>query len=95
MGTQSNFFHPEYKFINRCAYFDYQRQRVFVRTSKTIRKSVRKTGTKIHHNRKLRVSQRIRLQARQCPLCKSKDLSPLKRKSIRKSQRSRGHLIWL
>ena len=31
---QINFVHPDYEFINDCAYFDYQRQRVFVRTSK-------------------------------------------------------------
>src|SRR4051794_24494425 len=29
----NRFVHPEYNFINDCAYFDYQRQRVFVRTS--------------------------------------------------------------
>ena len=33
-GRQVNFFHPDYKYINNCAYFDYQRERVYVRTSK-------------------------------------------------------------
>ena len=47
-----NFFHPDYEYINRCAYFDYQRRRVFVRTSKRIRRSVRKAGPKTQHNRK-------------------------------------------
>ena len=64
------FFHPEYEYINRCAYFDYQRQRVFVRTSKTIRRRIRKTGRKVFHNRKLRVSKHIRIESKKCPVCK-------------------------
>lgn len=78
-----NFVHPEYEFINRCAYFDYQRQRVFVRTSETIRKRVRKTGTKLHCNAKLRVSQRIRIESSRCPLCKSRDVFAVETKSSR------------
>ena len=35
---KDRFVHPEFNFINDCAYFDYQRERVFVRTSKTLRK---------------------------------------------------------
>ena len=34
-----NFFHPDYEYINDCAYFDYQRERVYVRTSRTLRKN--------------------------------------------------------
>src|ERR1017187_1942452 len=35
---------PEFKEINRAAYWDYQRQRVYVRSSKTIRKAIEKVG---------------------------------------------------
>jgi len=77
-----DFFHPDYQYINRCAYFDYQRRRVFVRTSRTIRKSVRKVGTKQHHIRRLRVSQRISIASSKCPFCKSTNLFTPDRQSI-------------
>ena len=34
---------PEFKTINRAAYWDYQRQRVYVRSSKIIKKACQKT----------------------------------------------------
>src|ERR1700732_2440950 len=34
---------PEFKAINRAAYWDYQRQRVYVRSSKVIKKACQKT----------------------------------------------------
>jgi hypothetical protein len=61
------FVHADYQFINKCAQFDYQRQRVYARTSKLIRKMRRKVGG--HQNRKLRVSQRVQIVARTCPAC--------------------------
>lgn len=61
------FVHADYKFINGCARFDYQRQRVYARTSKLIRKSQRKAYE--HRNRKLRASQRVQVVARTCPSC--------------------------
>lgn len=36
------FFHKDYQYINDCAHFDYQRQRVYVRTSKLLRKNARR-----------------------------------------------------
>jgi DNA-directed RNA polymerase subunit RPC12/RpoP len=45
---------------------------VFVRTSKTLRKHLRKRG--LHHNLKLRVNKRVKFTATRCPTCKSKDL---------------------
>jgi predicted RecB family nuclease len=61
------FFHPDFEYVNECAYFDYQRQRVFVRTSRTLRKNRKKPGT--HHNRKLRVSRRVQITSSRCPAC--------------------------
>lgn len=60
------FVHADYKYINECAQFDYQRQRVYARTSKLIRKSRRKVGQ--HRNRKLR-ARRVQIVARKCPAC--------------------------
>jgi predicted RecB family nuclease len=61
------FFHPDFDYINDCAYFDYQRQRVFVRTSKTLKKNHKRQG--IHHNRKLRVSRRVQITSSKCHAC--------------------------
>jgi predicted RecB family nuclease len=66
------FVHADYQFINGCARFDYQRQRVYARTSKLIRKTRRKAYQ--HRNRKLRASQRVQVIARTCPSCGEMDI---------------------
>lgn len=67
------FFHPDYEYINKCAYFDYQRQRVYVRINKRTRKSsTRKTGRR---NRRVRISKRITITASKCPFCGSADVN--------------------
>src|SRR5262249_12351008 len=38
------FFPPDFEYVNAAAYFDYQRQRVFVRTSKTLKKHRKRSG---------------------------------------------------
>src|ERR1035441_1808243 len=61
-------FHPDFDFINDCAYFDYQRKRVFVRTSKTLRKNrSRSQGAQL--NRKLKVSRQVEITSSKCPSC--------------------------
>jgi len=67
------FVHTDYQFINGCARFDYQRQRVYARTSKLIRKAQRKTYQ--HRNRKLRASRRVQIVARTCPSCGGTDIA--------------------
>jgi len=64
---QKQFFHPDFKYINECAHFDYQRQRVYVRTKKVSKKHRRKPKRLL--NRKVRVNQRIVLNDRKCPSC--------------------------
>src|SRR4051794_30374795 len=71
---RTRFVHPEYNFINDCAYFDYQRQRVFVRTNRVLRKR-RKTRTGLHHNRKVRKSKDYLIVETKCPSCGSSDLA--------------------
>jgi predicted RecB family nuclease len=65
-----DFFHPDYQYINGCAHFDYQRERVYVRTGKK-----RKTK-KLHRyrNTAIRVSQRLQIISRKCPSCGGGDL---------------------
>lgn len=66
------FFHKEYEYINGCAHFDYQRQRVYIRTSKLLKRSAK--GRRRWRNAKLRVSNRVQIVARKCPACGSGEL---------------------
>jgi len=75
------FVHPDYEYINKCAYFDYQRERVYIRTSKTLRKS--RAGKKKSPNRTLRASHHIVVVASRCPACKSKDIIRGVKKQVR------------
>lgn len=62
-----NFVHPEYEVVNNCAYFDYQRERVYARNSPTIRKnfSRKKKGCR----RKLRGTRQLLIVSPRCPAC--------------------------
>jgi predicted Zn-ribbon and HTH transcriptional regulator len=71
----TNFANPDFAAINSRAYFDYQQHRVFIRTSKTLKKHLRKPG--LHHNLKLRINKRIEVTATRCPKCKSNKLHAL------------------
>ena len=79
-----NFVHPDYEYINKCAYFDYQRERVYVRTSKTIRKSA--AGKKKSLNRNLRASEQVVVVASRCPGCKSKEVISAVKKQVRSQE---------
>jgi predicted RecB family nuclease len=68
-----DFFHPDYQYINGCAHFDYQRRRVYARTSKIIKKNRRQRG--VHRNRSLRVSRRVQIIGRSCPACGSTQIT--------------------
>jgi predicted RecB family nuclease len=61
------FFHPDYELINKCAHFDYQRQHVYVRTSKSLKRSRARTRKCL--NRTVRISQKIRVVDQKCPSC--------------------------
>jgi predicted RecB family nuclease len=69
-----SFVHPDYEHINNCARFDYQRQRVYVRTSRILKKTQRKG---YRRNRKLRISRCVRIVGRKCPKCGCADLVQL------------------
>ena len=68
-----NFFHPDYKYINNCAYFDYQRERVYVRTSNLLKKKLRER-TKASRQ-KLRVTKHINIVSLRCPACGSNEIT--------------------
>jgi predicted RecB family nuclease len=83
-----NFVHPDYEFINNCAYFDYQRERVFVRTSPSLRKRILKQGKS--RNGRLRISRRVTVLSQECPFCKSKDLALVPKGELGKCRRQRA-----
>lgn len=68
MWGKARFFHADFDFINDRAYFDYQRQRVFVRTSRTLRKN-RRAASGTHINRKLKVNHHVEIVGPKCPAC--------------------------
>ncbi len=67
----------DFVMINSRAYFNYQQQRVFVRTNKRLKKRLRKPG--VHRNRMLRATNRIEVTARQCPVCRGRRIDRLSR----------------
>ena len=75
------FAQPEFEIINRKAYFDYQQERVYIRSSKAIRKA--KTRKSSYPNRRLAASKKITLVASECPICKSKDVLHGIKKKVR------------
>jgi hypothetical protein len=58
--------------INKCGYFDYQREKVFVKTHKFFRKIA--NDHRKGKNRRLRASKIIDLICKQCPACGAKNL---------------------
>ena len=67
------FYHPEYEFINNCAYFNYQRDRVYIRTSRTLRKNKVRLAKK--RNRRLRITKHFQILASTCPFCNSSEIA--------------------
>ena len=62
-----NFIHPDYEVVNNCAYFDYQRERVYARNSPTIKKNL---GRKNKGRRcKLRGARQVLIVSPRCPAC--------------------------
>jgi hypothetical protein len=59
---------PEFEKINAAAYWDYQRTRVFVRTNKTLQRSLKRTRTRV---KKVAVEKEVKVEDRPpfCPRC--------------------------
>jgi len=63
---------PDFEHINKCAYFDYQREKVFLRTNKTIRKACARQQKR--KGKKLRPNRKTEIKAKKCPHCESTDI---------------------
>jgi predicted RecB family nuclease len=60
-------FFPDFDFINKCAYFDYQRERVFVRTNRTL---LRLRNRRKPQKRKIyRINKKVEFRMKHCPVC--------------------------
>jgi len=67
------------KYVSKCAYFDYQREKVFVRTHRQFRiinkRHRRLKRTKTHPNRV------IDIECKRCPRCRKKSIEQIKQRS--------------
>ena len=71
---KAEFVVPDFAFINKRAYFDYQRERIYVRSCKSTSRTRRKrSGMKLR--RKRRVDQTIEITCSSCPSCGSTALT--------------------
>ncbi len=71
---RADFALPDFAFINKCAYFDYQRDRVFIRTSPSLKRhQTRKRSRQGKKN--LWVNQCVELSSQTCPFCNGRALT--------------------
>jgi hypothetical protein len=65
----------DFDFVNQRAYFDYQRDRVYVRTSESIRKAQARERRKMGRKKNLRANQSVEIEAEACPFCGGVELT--------------------
>jgi predicted RecB family nuclease len=69
----------EFDHINRCSFFDYQREKVYVRTSKAVRRACL-LNCKRRKPRKLQATREIEIRSKKCPRCQATQITPLQGK---------------
>jgi predicted RecB family nuclease len=62
--------------VNRCAYFDYQREKVFLRTNKAIRRACLNAGER-KKRRKPPANREVEIKSKVCPNCKGTRITRL------------------
>jgi hypothetical protein len=67
---------PDLDHVNRCAWFDYQREKVFLRTSKSVRRACLRHN-KRRRRKKLPVNREVEIRSGTCPRCKGKRITRL------------------
>ena len=65
---------PDLDVVNRAAYFDYQRQKIFVRASTSLKRILRKA---LPRRSRLKPNKVIQLEAKKCVSCRSRKISQL------------------
>src|SRR5262249_40404146 len=71
---RSSFALPDLQFVNQCAYFDYQRDKVFLRTNDAIRKA-KAMKKRWEKPRRLKINKTIEVRSRKGPACNCTSLS--------------------
>ena len=71
---KASFAIPDFDYINNLAHFDYQRDRVFVRSSERLRQA-RSRARKDKGRKRHRVAERIEIRCQECPSCQSTSLT--------------------
>jgi predicted RecB family nuclease len=65
---------PDFEFVNQRAYFDYQRDRVFVRASKPLQRNCTRLA-RGKRKKKLRANRRVEIDSQACPACGGGELT--------------------
>ena len=69
---------PDFDHVNHCAYFDYQREKVFLRTSKAVRRACL-NRRKRRKRPKLPANREVEIRGDACPFCKGTRITRLPR----------------
>jgi predicted RecB family nuclease len=72
---------PDFSFVNERAYFDYQRDKVFVRTNKTLQRGRDQKGTK-RWKKNRRVNREVELSSQSCPFCGGTEVTRHQNRSL-------------
>ena len=80
---KTKFFCPELDHINKCAYSDYQREKVYIRSSPAVRKSLRRKERA--SGKSLKVDQEVKFPSPEvCPDCAGREIQKIKGTDARK-----------
>ncbi len=72
--SQTEFIIPDFEIINKCAYFDYQRDKIFIRTNKALKE--RKSQRFSRQGKKdISVDNTIEISSQECPNCGGKEIT--------------------
>ncbi len=72
---------PDFDHINQCAYFDYQREKVFLRTNKAVRRACMNLRKR---RPRLRASREVELKGDACPFCQGARIARLSERACSK-----------
>jgi hypothetical protein len=75
---------PDFEAVNRCAFFDYQRENVYVRTNDELKRLSLKRGkrkAKQHFSRRA-TNRQVIVRCKKCPHCNSTDVKESRKGSI-------------
>jgi hypothetical protein len=83
---KSEFCLPDLEFVNKCAYFDYQRDKVYVRSRQnpiSAEPAPRPNSVRFKRPRRAKVNKRVILRCKRCPHCNCRRLSEGRALSMR------------